>query len=42
MKAVRTVISSNGIPYLQMRLIGLPSTSGMEKEGRKERTGWDM
>jgi hypothetical protein len=39
MKAVRAVISSNGVPYLQMRLMGSHSMSGMEKEGQKERTG---
>ena len=39
MKAVRPVIAANGVPYLQMRSIGSHSTSGREKEGKKERTG---
>ena len=30
-----------GVPYLKMRSIGSQSTSGMEKEGKKERTGID-
>ena len=34
MKAVRSVISSNGVPYLQMRSVGLHSTLGSEKEGK--------
>ena len=34
MNAVRLVIASNGIPYLQIRSVGLHSTSG-----KKERTG---
>jgi hypothetical protein len=33
MKAVQPVITSNGVPYLQMRLIGSHSMSGMEKVG---------
>ena len=33
MKAVRLVIASNGVPYLQMRSVGSHSTLGMEKEG---------
>ena len=37
MKAVRSVV---GVPYLQMRSVGSHSTSGMEKEGKKERTRW--
>ena len=37
MKAVRPVITSNGVPYLQMRLVGLHSMSEREKEGKKER-----
>ena len=32
MKAVRSVIASNGVPYLQMRSLGSHSTSG-RKEG---------
>ena len=28
MKAVRPVIASNGVPYLQMRSVGSHSTSG--------------
>jgi hypothetical protein len=39
MKAVRRVIASKGVPYLQMRLVGSHSMSGREKEGNKERTG---
>ena len=38
MKAVRPVIASNGVPYLQMRSVGSYNTSGREKEGMKERT----
>ena len=37
-KAVRPVITSNGIPYLQMRSIGSYNTSGRDKEEMKERT----
>ena len=37
--AVQPVITSNGIPFLQMRSVGLHSMSGREKEGNKERTG---
>ena len=37
--AMRPVIASNGVPYLQMRSVGSHSTSGREKEGIKERTG---
>ena len=37
--AVRPVIASNGVPFLQMRSVGSHSTSGREKEGNKERTG---
>ena len=39
MKAVRPVIASNRVPYLQIRLVGSHSTSGNQKEGKKERTG---
>jgi hypothetical protein len=35
-RAVRPVITSNGVPFLQMRSIGSHSTSGREKEGKKE------
>ena len=35
--AVRPVITSNGVPFLQMRSVGSHSTSGREKEGIKER-----
>jgi hypothetical protein len=38
MKAVKPVIASNGVHYLQMRLVGSHSTSGRKKEGRKEIT----
>ena len=37
MKAVRPIIASNGVPYLQMRSVGTHSTSGMEKKEMKER-----
>ena len=36
--AVRPVIASNGVNFLQMRSVGSHSTSGREKEGNKERT----
>ena len=36
---VRSVIASNGVPFLQMRSVGSHSTSGNEKEGNKEGTG---
>ena len=39
MNAVRPVIPSNGIPYHQMRSVGLHS-SGREKGGNKERKGY--
>ena len=35
MKALRSVIASNGVPYLQMKSVGLHSTSGRRKERRK-------
>ena len=38
MNAVRPVIASNGVPYLQMRSVVSYSTSGREKEGNKERS----
>ena len=38
MKAVRPVILSNGVPSLQMRSVVSHSTSGIEKEAKKERT----
>ena len=34
--AVRPVIASNGVPFLQMRPVGSHSTSGREKEGNKD------
>ena len=37
--AVRPVIASNGVHFLQMRSVGSHSTSGREKEGNKERAG---
>ena len=40
--AVQPVIVSNGVPFLQMRSVGSHSTSGREKEGNKERTGWTL
>jgi hypothetical protein len=36
MKAVRTIFTSNGAPYLQMRPLGSHSTLGKEKERKKE------
>ena len=39
--AVRPVISSNGVLFFQMRSVGSHSTSGREKEGNKERMGWE-
>ena len=36
---VRPVIASNGVPFLQMRSIGLHRMSGREKVGRKKRMG---
>ena len=35
--AVRPVIVSNGVPFLQIRSIESHSTLGREKEGKKER-----
>ena len=37
--AVRPVIASNGVPFLQTRSVGSHSTSGREKEGKKEGMG---
>ena len=37
--AVRPIITSNGVAFLKMKLVGSHSTSGREKEGKKERTG---
>ena len=37
--AVRPVIASNGVPFLQMRSVESHNTSGREKEGNKERLG---
>ena len=34
---VRPVITSNGVPFLQMRSVGSHATSGREKEGNGER-----
>ena len=34
--AVRPVIASNGVPFLQMRSVGSHSKSGREKEGNNE------
>ena len=36
MKVVRPVIASNGDLYFQIRSVGSYSTSGREKEGKKE------
>ena len=37
---VRPVIASKGVPFLQMKSVGSHSTSGREKEGRRE--GWGV
>ena len=37
--ALRPVFASNGVAFLQMRLVGSHNTSGREKKGKKERTG---
>ena len=42
MKALRPVVVSNGVPFLQMRYVGSHSTSGREKEGIKERMGFNI
>ena len=39
LKAVRSFIASDGIPYLQMRSVGSQSTSEREKEEMEERIG---
>ena len=36
MKVVRPVIASNGVSYLQLKLVGSHSTSGREKEREDE------
>ena len=41
LKAVRPVIASNGVPCLQMRLVGSHSTSGKGEE-KKEGTGMEL
>ena len=38
MKAVRQVNTSNGVPYLKIRLVGSHGTSGREKEVKKGKT----
>ena len=38
-RTVRSVIASNGVPYVQMRSIGSHNTSKWEKEWKKERMG---
>ena len=38
MKAVWWVITSNGVPFLKIRSLGLHSKSGREKDRKKERT----
>ena len=40
MKAVRPVIASNKVPYLEMKSVGSHILPGMEKEGKKGRTRW--
>ena len=37
--AVRPVIASNGVSFLQMRSVGSHSRSGTDNEGKKERMG---
>ena len=37
-EAVRPVIASNGVPFLQIRSVGSHSTPGEEKEGKRK--GW--
>ena len=37
--AVRPVIASNGVSYLQMRSVGSHRTSGRGKKGNKEKMG---
>ena len=37
--ALRPVIPSNGVPFLQLRSVGSHSTSGREKEEKKDRMG---
>ena len=37
MKAVQSIIVSNGVPYLQIMSVGVYSISAREKKGRKER-----
>ena len=37
MKVVRPVIASNGVSYLQMRLVDSHSTPGREKKGKRVR-----
>ena len=39
-RLMKGLCASNGVPFLQMRSVGSHSTSGREKEGIKERTGW--
>ena len=34
-RAVRSVIASSGVPFLQMRSVGSHSTLGREKKGNK-------
>ena len=38
---MRPVIASNEVPYLQMRSVGLHSMSGIEKERKEGKDGWD-
>ena len=44
MKAVRPIIVSNSIPYLQMTLVGSHSMSEREreKEGKMVKEGWQF
>ena len=41
MKAVRPLIASNVVPYLRMRSLRSHSTTGKEKDVKKEKKGWD-
>ena len=42
MKAMRPIITSNGVFYLKMRSVGSHSKSEREKEGRKGRGEWSQ
>ena len=42
MKAVRPVIASNGVPYLQTKLTGSHCMSGRVTDGKKGGTEWGL